>query len=87
MQHLALVTTFLRCRCQRFCFTSVSDEILCFQYMLAFYILQNGHLLNSYLVEFLETLALRQTFVDKDRIQVLHITQTNQLIDRCVVAD
>ena len=68
------------------CLTSVSDGILCFQYMLAFYILQHGHLLDSYLVEFLETFTLRQTFVDKDRIEVLHITQTNQLVNRCVVA-
>ena len=60
--------------------------ILCFQYMFAFYVFQNGHLLNSYLVEFLKPFALWQTFVDKDRIEVLHITQTNQLVNRRVVA-
>ena len=40
------------------CLTSGSDERLCFQYMLAFDVLQHGHLLDSYLVQFLETLAL-----------------------------
>ena len=69
------------------CLTSVSDDILCFQYTFAFYVLQHGHLLDSYLVEFLETLALRQTFVDEDSVEILHITQTNQLIDSCIVAD
>ena len=42
--------------------------ILSFQNMFAFYILQHGHLLDGYLVEFLETLALRHAFMDKDRI-------------------
>ena len=69
------------------CLTSVSDDILCFQYTFAFYVLQHSHLLDSYLVQFLETLALRQTFVDEDSVEILHITQTNQLIDSCVVAD
>ena len=55
--------------------------------MLAFYILQHGHLLDCYLVEFVEALLLRHAFVDKDSIEVLHITQTNQLIDGRIVAD
>ena len=42
--------------------------ILSFQYMFAFYILQHGHLLDSNLVQFLETFALRQPLVDKDGI-------------------
>ena len=41
------------------------DYFLSFQDMFTFYILQHGHLLDSYLVEFLETFALRQTFIDK----------------------
>ena len=45
--------------------------VLCFQYMLAFHILQHSHLLDSYLVEFLEAFALGHTFMDKDCIQVL----------------
>ena len=61
-------------------------DILCFQYMFAFYVFQHGHLLNGYLVEFLETFTLRQTFIDKDRIEVLHVAQTNQLVNRRVVA-
>ena len=44
---------------------------LSFQYTLAFNVLKNSHLLDGYLVEFMEALALRQTFVDKDRIEVL----------------
>ena len=60
--------------------------ILSFQNMFAFHILQYGHLLDGYLVEFLETFALRQTFVDKDRIEVLHITPTNRLVNRRVDA-
>ena len=63
------------------------SDILCFQYMFAFYVLQHGHLLDSNLVEFLETLALRQTFIDEDSVEILHITQTNQLIDSCIVSD
>ena len=63
------------------------SDILCFQYTFAFYVLQHGHLLDSYLVQFLETLTLRQTFVDENGIQIFHITQTNQLIDSCIVAD
>ena len=59
---------------------------LCFQYMLALYILQHGHLLDSYLVEFIKTLALRHSFIDKNRIQVFHIAQTNQLIDGRIIA-
>ena len=55
--------------------------------MFAFYILQYGHLLDGYLVEFLETFALRHAFMYKDGIQVLHIAQTDQLVNRCVVAD
>ena len=51
--------------------------VLCFQYMLAFHILQHSHLLDSYLVEFPVTFALRHTFMDKDGIQVLHIAQTD----------
>jgi len=39
-----------------------------FQNMFALHILQYGHLLDSYLVEFLETFALRHTFMYKDRI-------------------
>ena len=54
--------------------------------MFAFDVFQHGHLLDSNLVQFLETFALWQTFVDKDRIEVLHITQTNQLVNRRVVA-
>ena len=69
------------------CLTSVSDDILCFQYMLAFHILQHGHLLDRYFVEFLEAFSLWQTFVNEYCIQVLHITQTNQLIYCCVIAD
>ena len=42
--------------------------ILSFQNMFALYILQHSHLLDGYLVEFLETLTLRHTFMDKDRI-------------------
>ena len=42
--------------------------ILSFQDMFTLHILQYGHLLDGYLVEFLETLALRHTFMDKDRI-------------------
>ena len=42
--------------------------ILSFQNMFAFHILQHGHLLDGYLVEFLETFALRHPFMDKDRI-------------------
>ena len=61
--------------------------ILSFQNMFAFYILQHGHLLDGYLVEFLETFALRHAFMYKDGIQILHITQANQLVNRCVVAD
>ena len=52
-------------------------SVLCFQYMLAFYIFQHGHLLYGYLVEFLEAFSLWQTFIDKDCVQVLHITQAN----------
>ena len=59
---------------------------LSFQYTLAFNVLKNGHLLNRYLVEFLEALALRQTFIDKDRVEVLHIAQTNQLVYRRIIA-
>ena len=55
--------------------------------MLAFYVFQHGHLLDGYLVEFLETFALLQTFVNKNGIQVLHITQTNQLVNSRVVTD
>ena len=36
--------------------------------MLALHILQHGHLQDNYLVEFQEALALRHTFMDKDRI-------------------
>ena len=68
------------------CLTSVSDGILCFQYMFAFYIFQHGHLLDSYLIEFLEAFTLRQTFVDENGIQIFHVAQTNQLVNRCVVA-
>ena len=63
------------------------SDILCFQYMFAFYVLQHRHSLDSNLVEFLETLALRQTFIDEDSVEILHITQTNQLIDSCIVSD
>jgi hypothetical protein len=42
--------------------------ILSFQDMFTLHILQYGHLLDGYLVEFLQTLALRHTFMDKDRI-------------------
>ena len=59
---------------------------LCFQYMLALYILQHSHLLDSDLVEFMKTLALRHSFIDKNRIQVFHIAQTNQLIDGRIIA-
>ena len=48
-------------------------QILCFQYILAFNILQHGHLLNSYLVEFMEAFLLRHAIVDKDRVKILHI--------------
>ena len=68
------------------CLTSVRDGILCFQYMFAFDVFQHGHLLDSNLVQFLETFSLRQTFIDKDRIEVLHITQTNQLVYRRIIA-
>ncbi len=54
--------------------------------MFAFYIFQHGHLLDSYLVQFLEAFSLWQTFVDEDGIQVLHVTQTNQLVNRRIVA-
>ena len=55
--------------------------------MLAFHILQHGHLLDRYLVEFLEAFSLWQTFVNEYCIQVLHITQTNQLVNSRVVTD
>ena len=42
--------------------------ILFFQNMFAFNVLQHSHLLDGYLVEFLETLTLRHPFMDKDRI-------------------
>ena len=61
--------------------------ILLFQYMLTFYVLQHGHLLDCYLIKFLETFALRKTFVDKDRIEVLHVTQANQLVNCRVIAN
>ena len=64
-----------------------ADVYLCFQYMFAFYVLQHGHLLDGYLVEFLKTLLLRHTFVDKDRIEVLHVAQTNQLVNGRIIAD
>ena len=54
--------------------------------MLAFHIFQHSHLLDSYLVQFLETLSLWQTFVDENGIQIFHVAQTNQLVNRCVVA-
>ena len=69
------------------CLTSVSDDILCFQYTFAFYVLQHGHLLDNYLVQFLETLSLWQTFVDENGIQIFHVAQTNQLVNRRIVAD
>ena len=61
--------------------------MLSFQNMLALNVLKHGHLLDGYLVEFLETFALRHAFMYKDGIQILHITQANQLVNRCVVAD
>ena len=60
--------------------------ILSFQNMFALHIFQHGHLLDGNLVEFLEAFALRHAFMYKDRIQVLHVAQTNQLVNRCVVA-
>ena len=58
-----------------------------FQNMFAFHILQHGHLLDRDLVEFVETLLLRHSFIDKDSIEVLHVAQTNQLIDGRIIAD
>ena len=55
--------------------------------MLAFYALQHGHLLDGYLVEFMKAFLLRHAFVDKHRIQVLHVTEANQLINRRIIAD
>ena len=42
--------------------------------------------LNSDLVEFLQAFGLGHAIVDKHSIDILHITQTNQLIDSCIVA-
>ena len=55
--------------------------------MLALYVLKHSHLLYGNLVEFMETFALRHAFVNEDSVEILHITQTNQLIDSCIVAD
>lgn len=42
--------------------------MLYIQYLLCSNILQHRHLLNCNLVEFMQTLLLRHTFIDKDRI-------------------
>ena len=49
-------------------------KTLRFQHAVLADILQHGHLLNSNLIEFVEAFLLRHAFVDKNRIQVLHIT-------------
>ena len=49
-------------------------KTLRFQHAVLADILQHGHLLNSNLIEFVEAFLLRHAFVDKKRIQVLHIT-------------
>ena len=60
------------------------DVLFC-EYLFAFHILQNGHLLDGDLVEFVQAVGLRYAFVDKDRIDILHIRKANQLIDSSIV--
>ena len=55
--------------------------------MLAVNVLQHSHLLDGYLVEFMKAFLLRHAFVDKHCIQVLHVTEANQLIDCRIIAD
>ena len=55
--------------------------------MFAVHVFQHGHLLDCYLVEFMQAFLLGHTFVDENRVEVLHIAQANQLVDCCVVAD
>ena len=43
------------------------------------------HLLNGYLVKFLQAVGLRHALVDKHRIDILHIDEANQLIDSSIV--
>ena len=46
---------------------------LTFQEVALVGLFEDGHLLNGNLIEFLQALGLGHAFVDKDRIQVLHV--------------
>lgn len=49
--------------------------------------LQHAHLLYGNLVEPYEAFALRQTLADEHGIKVLHVRETDKLIDGGIVAD
>ena len=46
---------------------------LWFQYMFAIHVFQHGHLLDGDLVEFMQAFLLGHAFIDKNRVEVLHI--------------
>ncbi len=62
-------------------FLSVSFKVL------FVYVFQHLHLLNGYPVETDKPLVLREPIVDEHGIQVLHVRETNQFVDGCIVAD
>jgi hypothetical protein len=44
------------------------------------------HVLDSYLVQFMQAVALRDALVDKHRILILHIGEADKLVDSSIVA-
>ena len=58
-----------------------------FQQLSTFTVLQHLHLLDSDLVEFYKSLALGDTVVNENSIDILHVREADEFIDGGIVAD
>jgi len=45
------------------------------------------HLVDGNLIKFYESLTLRHTIVDENRIEVLHVRKADELVDGGIIAD